>query len=421
VIQPGLIENGCSTAGTTTVGHLTQFVNLQPPPAVPVDAAIAQVVAGTVDPTGAILELGATVTNGVPDPGPPASGSGMKATLGQSVAKSGRSTGLTCATVQAVNATAPVQYQKGCTTTAFTVTYKNQVVVNPMTDGDSFSAEGDSGSLVVDQMTAQPVGLLYAGDNLGNTVANPVSDVLNALKDSKGNVPTFVGGTSHLVKGCTLPPPTSAKVTEAAPTLSAEVIQRAVTVRDRHAVELMANPAVAAVGVGASLDSPTEAAVFVFVQKGVTRNPIPAEVEGVRTRIIERENFPMRGTLTREQSTRFVSEAAGEEAMPVSDAEVTRATAIKEKHVDELMSDTAVKGVGVSASLDSPGEAAVIIYVLKGKPHNPIPPTIDGVRTRIRETTGFRAGVSRPVNAKGQVCSAPAPAVPQDSNKKSHP
>ncbi len=50
-----------------------------------------------------------------------------------------------------------------------------------------------------------------------------------------------------------------------------------------------------------------------------------------------------------------------------------------------------------------------MIYVLKGQPHDFIPVTIDGVRTRIKETTGFKAGVSRPVKAKA--CAVPpAPA-----------
>ncbi|MFY9532274.1 MAG: hypothetical protein WAR24_25510, partial [Candidatus Acidiferrales bacterium] len=426
IIQPGLIDasNPCTTSGTTAVGTLSQFFNLETGTGTKVDAAIAQITSSAVvDTTGSIEELGATVTNGVPDPGKPVAGSGMAATLNEQVAKSGRSTGVTCANVGTLHMSVQVTYQKGCGTGAtFTVNYADEVIV----DGAAFSAEGDSGSLIVDGATATPVALLFAGDS-SSTVGNPVIDetvsgtaftgVLSTLKDSKGNKPTFVGGAAHAVKACSLPPPSSAKVTEASPTLSAEVIQGAVAVRDRHAVELMANPAVAAVGVGASLDSPTEAAVFVFVQKGVTRNPIPAELEGVRTRIIERENFPARGTLSREQSTQLASEAAREEAVSLPDSEVERASAIKENRVQELMSDAAVQGVGVAASLDSPGEAALILYVLKGKAHNPIPPTIDGLRTRIRETTGFRAGLSG--DTPRHACSAPAPALPQKSSKKS--
>jgi hypothetical protein len=426
IIQPGLIDasNPCTTSGTTTVGTLSQFFNLETGAGTKVDAAIAQIVAGTVDPTGSIEELGATTdVNGVPQSGSPKAGSGMAATVNEQVSKSGRSTGVTCANVGALHASVQVTYQKGCGTGAmFNVNYADEVMV----DGAAFGAEGDSGSLIVDAATATPVALLFAGDST-STIGNPVIDetvsgtlftgVLTSLKDSKGNKPTFVGSAAHAVKACSLPPPSSATVTEAGPTVSEEVVQRATAVRDRHAVELMANPAVAAVGVGASLDSPTEAAVFVFVQKGVTRNPIPAEVEGVRTRIIERENFPARGALSREQSTQLASEAAREQAISLPDSEVERASAIKENRVQELMSDTAVQGVGVAASLDSPGEAALILYVLKGKAHNPIPATIDGLRTRIKETTGFRAGLSG--DTPRHVCSAPAPALPQKPSKKS--
>ncbi len=43
--------------------------------------------------------------------------------------------------------------------TAFTATYRGQIVIN----GGSFSAGGDSGSLVVNSANAQPVALLYGG------------------------------------------------------------------------------------------------------------------------------------------------------------------------------------------------------------------------------------------------------------------
>jgi hypothetical protein len=418
IIQPGLIDapNPCTSAGTTPVGTLSQFFNLETGTGTKVDAAIAQITSNAVvDITGSIEELGATVdANGVPQPGAPVSGSGIAATVGEKVAKSGRSTGVTCANVTTLNLSVQVQYQKGCGTgTTFNVNYTDAVEVG----GSAFSAEGDSGSLIVDAATAQPVALLFAGDS-SSTVGNPVADVLNALKDSKGNKPTFVGGNGHAVKACTLPPPASAKVTEAAPALPEELMQRATAVRDRHSVELLANPAVAALGVGPSLDSPQEAAVLVFVQKGVTRNPIPAELEGVRTRIIERENFPARGALTREQSTQLASETARQQALSLPDSEVQRAGAVKENRVQELMGDTAVKGVGVAASLDSPGEAALIFYVLKGKPHNPIPTTIDGVRTRIKETTGFRAGLSGATPRRG--CSAPPATSPQKPGNNPH-
>ena len=74
-----------------------------------------------------------------------------------------------------------------------------------MIDSANFSAEGDSGSLIVDANTAEPVALLFAGD-AASTVANPVADDLGALVDSNNVQPTFVGGAEHVVAACSLPP-----------------------------------------------------------------------------------------------------------------------------------------------------------------------------------------------------------------------
>jgi len=141
-----------------------------------------------LDPNGNILFLGATTdANNVPVPGPPHAGFGVAVAVGHPVAKSGRSTGLTCSTVMATNVTTSVQYQKGCGSgTTFSETFTNQVAVA----GGSFSAPGDSGSLVVTQDTADPVALLFAGSDQ-DTVGNPVLQVLNFFA-SGGNAVTFV-------------------------------------------------------------------------------------------------------------------------------------------------------------------------------------------------------------------------------------
>jgi hypothetical protein len=110
IVQPGLIDTTtCTTAGTTTVANLSQFSNLQASPSPNIDAAIAQVVAGKVDPAGKIIYLGATTdSNGVPVADAPQGGTGLPASsvaVGRPVAKSGRSTGLTFTTVEATNIT----------------------------------------------------------------------------------------------------------------------------------------------------------------------------------------------------------------------------------------------------------------------------------------------------------------------------
>src|SRR6516164_9357019 len=98
ITQPGLIDANCSATGTTTVGNLSQFVNLETAGA-NVDAALAQIVTGTVDTTGTILSLGATATGTTADPGPPHAGNGIVARLTQRVKKRRHTTVLTCFSV----------------------------------------------------------------------------------------------------------------------------------------------------------------------------------------------------------------------------------------------------------------------------------------------------------------------------------
>ena len=300
IVQPGLIDVECDSTQTTTVANLTQFANLETEShaaaAANVDAAIAQVVSGKVDTTGTILYLGASAdANGVPVAGAPHAGSGVPATLNMNVAKSGRSTGLTCSAVLATNVSTSVQYTKNCdgTGTPFDVHYLNQVDVA----GGDFSAEGDSGSLIVSQTTADPVALLYAGSD-SDTVGNPVGPVLSFFASGL-NSATFVGGATHAVLGCSLPnAPQSAGLKVQAKSVSTAAMHMAVTARDAHGPELLARPEVQAVGVGASYDNPGEAAIVFFVTKGQVHSAIPAEVDGVRTRVVEGDLFARRGAIS---------------------------------------------------------------------------------------------------------------------------
>src|SRR5262249_16896959 len=104
ITQPGLIDSRCGLNNPQTVANLTDFFNLETgTQATNIDAAIAQVVPGSVNTGGSILELGSTPTNGVPNAGAPHQGAGVAAAMNMAVAKSGRSTGLTCSTVTATN------------------------------------------------------------------------------------------------------------------------------------------------------------------------------------------------------------------------------------------------------------------------------------------------------------------------------
>ena len=120
-------------------------------------------------------------------PAAPAAGTGEPLTAGLlnqlRVVKSGRTTGLTCSTVNTVNLSVQVDYYYDCAETKpyYTKTYVNQIGM----PGASFADSGDSGALVLDAGNAQPVGLFFASgaddSNHGFSVANPIQDVLSEL------------------------------------------------------------------------------------------------------------------------------------------------------------------------------------------------------------------------------------------------
>jgi hypothetical protein len=86
--------------------------------------------------------------------------------IGQAVKKTGRTSGLTTGTVQAVNVTIQVQYSSGI------ATFTNQIMTPA-----NFIRSGDSGSLMVEQGTNNPVGLCFAGGS-GGSFENPIGPVL---------------------------------------------------------------------------------------------------------------------------------------------------------------------------------------------------------------------------------------------------
>jgi len=406
VTQPGVIETNCSLTGTINVATVSTIINLQtqPIPAFPVDVSTAQIItapSNQVDTTGSILELGALNGSNVPQPAPPVAGSGIAATVGHLLAKSGRTTGLTCANVESINLTGQiVGYSEGCATgNSFNVTYNDEIEVGNMSNGQNFIGDGDSGSLAVDAATGEPVALMFAG-NEDSAIGNPVADVLNALHTSTGHTYSFVGGGQHAVPGCGLPGLSSVRVTpQSAAALPAGTTQRGQAAAASYSTQIMNTPGVSAYGGGGSLDAPQEPAVLIFVAPGASHAGIPATIDGVRTRLIESNSASARGALSTQQTAQLASESAQAQAIEISASAIEQTKSVKELHVTELMSDPEVIGVGVSASLDSPGDPALMIFVLKGKAHNVIPATIDGVRTRIKETSPFRANVAHPLKS----------------------
>jgi hypothetical protein len=405
ITQPGLAETFCQLTGLTTVANLSEFYNLQTGSLPRIDAAIAQVVNGQVDPNGKILLLGGTQTGGVPDSGAPAGGSGITATVSMNVAKSGRTTGLTCSSVIGIHMSSSVDYTQNCdgTGTKFTVMYNDLVQVQ----GGAFSAPGDSGSLIVQTETAQPVALLFAGSDT-DSIGNAISDVLNFFTANGGSATTIIGGAQHAILGCSLPNrPASAVVTLTASALTGSALQKALATRDAHGPELLGHPEVQAVGVGVSYDNSAEVAILLFVTKGQPQTGLPLQVDGVRTRIIEDELFSHRGALNADESAELERNVpAAQSVYPISDAEVARARIVHKAYVDELLKKAGVQGVGITSSVDSPGEAALLIMTIRGVPLDPIPPVIDGLRTRVRESSRFHAGYGD--SQPRRTCSLPA-------------
>jgi len=163
---------------------------------------------------------------------------------------------------------------------------------------------------------------------------------------------------------------------------------------------------VRAVGVGASIDHPGEPAVLLVVDSSQPRAKLPAMLEGIRTRIVQGGAELPRGLLDEPQSARL---APGGEVFSVnslSAEQVTQARAVHAAHVDEWMKKPEVQGFGITSSADAPGEAALMIFLIRGMAHDAIPPVIDGMRTRVRESSPFRAGFGDAPAQRG--CSVPA-------------
>ena len=178
VIQPGLIDVGCSAAKSQVVGTLVKLSSL---PNSNVDAAVALASAGMVNTNGSILGIGTI------------SASTVAAKLNQAVKKSGRTTGLTTSSVSGLNATISVAYSNECAGgVAFTKIFTGQIVL--ANSNNSFLNSGDSGSLLVENVSTNPraIGLLFAGSST-SAVANPIGDVLLFLGGKLGGPATIVG------------------------------------------------------------------------------------------------------------------------------------------------------------------------------------------------------------------------------------
>jgi hypothetical protein len=186
VIQPGLIDVGCNSSNAQNVASLLDPSNGGSLPTANVDAGIAETLPGMVDPSGAILEIG------------PISKTTVAASVGKTVKKSGRTTGLTRSSVSGLNGTVKITYENECAGgTAFTKTFTGQIIIKNSRCG--FLNSGDSGSLMVEDVTTKPraVGLLYAGSGICSqsaiAIGNPIQEVLDYFSSKLTGTFTMVG------------------------------------------------------------------------------------------------------------------------------------------------------------------------------------------------------------------------------------
>jgi len=264
VSQPGRIDNNCA------LPPIVADFTTAPPLGSNVDAAIAQLRSGAMNTSGSIEDIG-TISSVVKAP-----------TVGLSVAKSGRTTGFTTGSIASINTSVNVQYQKNCGSgKKFTVSYTNQVVINSTT----FSAGGDSGSLIVSNDAChQPVALLFAGSSSA-TIANPIGLVLTRLTTALGPTVSFVGNTCSSALSLTSAGPQS-------PEPSSDSMERATLAMRARENDLMSRPGIVGVGVGASDTDPNEASIVVYIDVNSAISPsVPRRINGVRVKRVFTEPF----------------------------------------------------------------------------------------------------------------------------------
>jgi hypothetical protein len=384
IVQPGLIDNNCSPlgdgAGVEPVASLTGWLPLRSR-LTNADAAIAQVTSRVVDPAGRIMELGGKRADGALAAAAPGisstGGKGEGAWLDQKVAKSGRTTGLTCGGVSVVDLDVTVDYYLDCAETRpyLTKTFTHQIGLS----GNQFSDAGDSGALVVDAGNAEPVGLYFAGgtdaSGVSQGVANPAYDVLNELSAQVGGGTsyTFVGTADHAVSCLSYGNNTIASAQSRA--LSYGETARAQQALAQARMLVSSSAGILGVATGKSSDHPGEAAVILYTDENRTVN-IPATVDGVRTLEI-----PTTARAVAWGSAPQAPLEAGSVSLPPS--ALAQAVAVKNQVTASLMrKNSAFFGVGVGQSLDNPKEAVLVIYVDRNRLPAQLPATVEGLRTR---------------------------------------
>lgn len=154
--QPGRYDAKPVCSQTGQIGVLSDFVPISFRSTNVVDAAIAAYTTSSV----------CSMVNNLYTP----SSTTVAPSVGLSVKKVGRTSGLTRGTIAGINVTINVSYGS-----PGVATFVNQIYV-----ASNFIRSGDSGSLMVTDSGNNPVGLNFAGGS-GSSFANPIGPVLQAF------------------------------------------------------------------------------------------------------------------------------------------------------------------------------------------------------------------------------------------------
>jgi hypothetical protein len=150
-------------------------------------------------------------------------------------------------------------------------------------NSSSFSAGGDSGSLIVtNNSNKNPVALLFAGSST-TTIANPIKEVLSKLSTAFGKAVTF-GAISAATASVSTIDAQAFQLPEQALDHAGKLLEQ-----NRH--DLMSKPGVLGVGLGA-LEDNSQAAVIVYVDETRSAKPqLPERVDDVPVRVIFTDPF----------------------------------------------------------------------------------------------------------------------------------
>jgi hypothetical protein len=202
-LQPGAVDGGANPGDAIGTLHSFEPIKFNPSAC---DASL-----GAADPDCNIMDAAIAISSTamlgnatLPDGYGVPSAQTASASVGQQVKKYGRTTSLTSGQVAEINVTVNVCYA-GFVVCTKVAKFVGQVSISP----GSFSAGGDSGSLIVTQSDNRPVALLFAGSS-SRTIGNPIGPVLSRFSVTiDGSAPAATATATATATPTATPTPTA--------------------------------------------------------------------------------------------------------------------------------------------------------------------------------------------------------------------